>query len=161
MIVLTHSKSFFRRLCARFGHVKPKIFLFHNNEDKGPSICLDKGETLSYLTLIEENCQKGDPRSLETASNYLRKAIESVCFEFLLDKGVSFSKAQKLQNSGLQSSFGECESYGLPAVETGKLKSLLDASHGDSHAWSIVDTTPGGLRTGRKYVQDIYDVYLR
>ncbi|HHT9138418.1 MAG TPA: AAA family ATPase [Candidatus Wunengus sp. YC60] len=161
MIVLTHSKSFFRRLCARLGHLKPKVFLFHNNDEKGPSICLDKGETLSYLSLIEENCKKGDLRSLETASQHLRKSIESVCLEFLLDKGISFSKAQKLQNAGLQSSFAECEKLGLPASETGKLKSVLDTSHSDSHAWSIADTTVGGIRTGKKYVQDIYDTYLK
>ena len=161
VIVLTHSKSFFRRLCARFGHLKPKVFLFHNNDEKGPSICLDKGETLSYLALIEENRKKGDLRSLETASQYLRKSIESVCLEFLLDKGTSFSKAQKLQNAGLQSSFAECEKLGLPASETGKLKSVLDTSHSDSHAWSIADTTVGGIQTGKKYVQDIYDTYLK
>ncbi|MFA5143259.1 MAG: AAA family ATPase [Candidatus Omnitrophota bacterium] len=161
VIVLTHSKSFFRRLCARFGHLKPKIFLFHNNDEKGPSICLDKGETLSYLSLIEENCKKGDLRSLETASQHLRKSIESVCLEFLLDKGTSFSKAQKLQNAGLQSSFAECEKLGLPASETGKLKSVLDTSHSDSHAWSIADTTVGTIQVGKKYVQDIYDAYLK
>lgn len=161
VIVLTHSKSFFRRLCARFGHLKPKVFLFHNNDEKGPSICLDKGETVSYLSLIEENCKKGDLRSLETASQQLRKSIESVCFEFLLDKGTSFSKAQKLQNAGLLSSFAECEGLGLPASETGKLKSLLDTSHNDSHAWSIADTTVGGMRIGMNYVQGIYDTYLK
>lgn len=161
VIVLTHSKSFFRRLCARFGHLKPKVFLFYNNDEKGPSICLDKGETISYLSLIEDNCKKGDLRSLETASHQLRKCIESVCFEFLLDKGASFSKAQKLQKAGLQSSFAECEALGLPASESGKLKSLLDTSHSDSHAWSIADTTPGGLRTGIKYIQDIYDNYVK
>jgi len=161
VMVLTHSKSFFRRLCARFGHLKPKVFLFHNNDEKGPSICLDKGETVSYLSLIEENCKKGDVRSLETASQQLRKSIESVCFEFLLDKGTSFSKVQKLQNAGFLSSFAECETLGLPASETGKLKSILDTSHNDSHAWSIADTTVGGIRTGKKYVQDIYDTYLK
>jgi hypothetical protein len=77
-----------------------------------------------------------------------------------LDKGCTFSRAQKLQNSGLQSSFAECEKFGLPASETGKLKSLLDTSHSNSHAWSIADTTVGGLRTGRKHVQDIYNSYL-
>lgn len=161
LIVLTHSKAFFRRLCARFGHIKPKVYSFFYNENKGPSIVLSEGETLDYLNLIEENCKKGDPKSLETASTQLRKAMESVCFEFLLDKGVSFSKAQKIQKSSFSSLFAEVETLGLPASETGKLKSLLDTSHSDSHAWSIADTTPGGIRKGADYVRKIYDDYLK
>lgn len=161
VIVLTHSKSFFRRLCARFGHLKPKVYLFFYNEDAGPSIILDQGETLAYLELAEDNCKKGDPRSLETASTQLRKCVESVCFEFLLDKGASFSKAQKTQKSGFYDLFSESEKLGLPALEIGKLKSLLDTSHSDSHAWSIADTTPGGIKRGIQYVQDIYDAYLK
>ena len=161
VIVLTHSKSFFRRLCARFGHLKPKVYLFFYNEDAGPSIILDQGETLAYLKMAEDNRKKGDPRSLETASTQLRKSMESVCFEFLLDKGASFSKAQKTQKSGFDDLFSESEKLGLPASEIGKLKSLLDTSHSDSHAWSIADTTPGGIKKGIQYIQDIYDVCLK
>lgn len=146
VIILTHSKSFFRRLCARFGHLKPKVYLFFNNEDAGPSIVLDEGETLAHLNIAEENRKKGDPRSLESASQQLRKAIESICFEFLLDKGASFSKAQKVQKDGFDSLFSEVEKLGLPASETGKLKSLLDITHSNSHAWSIADTTSGGIK---------------
>jgi DNA repair exonuclease SbcCD ATPase subunit len=161
VIVLTHSKSFFKRLCARFYHRKPKIYSFYYNEDKGPSVKLSAGETLDFLTLIEENCKKGDVRSLETASNQLRKAIESVCIEFLLDKGTSFGKTQKIQGSGFASLFTEVEENGLPISEVGKLKSLLDTSSSDSHAWSVSDSTPGGLRTGIRYIKDIYDNYLK
>ena len=161
VIVLTHSRSFFRRLCARFGHLKPKTYLFFNNEDAGPSIVLDEGETLAHLKMAEENRKKGDPRSLESASQQLRKAMESICFEFLLDKGASFSKAQKVQKDGFDSLFSEVEKLGLPASETGKLKSLLDTSHSNSHAWSITDTTSGGIIKGIQYIQDIYDAYLK
>jgi hypothetical protein len=100
VIILTHSKVFFRRLQARFYHLKPLVYSFFYNEEKGPSISLDPGETLSHLELINNNCKKGDPKSLETASQQLRKAIESICIEFLLDKGNSFSKTQKIQNKG-------------------------------------------------------------
>ena len=55
----------------------------------------------------------------------------------------------------------QCETLGLPDSETGKLKSLLDTSHSDSHARSIADTTSGGILSGKKYVQDIYDTYLK
>jgi len=89
VMVLTHSKAYFRRLCARFRHLKPKIYSFFYDEEKGPSITLNLGETLDFLELVEENRKKGDPKSLETASQQLRKAIESVCFEFLLEKGAS------------------------------------------------------------------------
>ena len=161
IIVLTHSKSFFRRLHARSSHLKPKVYLFYYNEDTGPSIVLDEGETLAHLNMAEENCKKGGPRSLETSSQQLRKALESICFEFLLDKGASFSKAQKIQKAGLDSLFSEVEKLGLLASETGKLKSLLDTSHSNSHAWSIADTTPGGIRKGIQYVQDIHGAYLK
>ncbi|MFH2014089.1 MAG: AAA family ATPase [Patescibacteria group bacterium] len=161
VIVLTHSKSFFRRLCARFGHLKPKTYLFFYNEDVGPSVVLDEGETLAHLAIAGESRKKGDMRSLESASEQLRKAIESICFEFLLDKGASFSKAQKVQKGGFDSLFSEAEKLGLPASETGKLKSLLDMSHNNSHAWSIADTTSGGITKGIQYIQDIYDAYLK
>lgn len=161
VIVLTHSKGFFKRLCARFYHLKPKVYSFFDNEEKGPSIILDQGETLDHLKLIETNCEKGDPRSLETAYQQLRKAIESVCFEFLLDKGSSFSKAQKIQNKGFDSLFVEVEKLGLPPSEIGKLKSLLNTSHRDSHAWSIADSTPGGIRKGTQYIEGIYNNYLK
>lgn len=160
VIILTHSKSFFRRLSARFRQIKPKIYSFYNNEANGPSISLDEGETLAHLDLVEEHCKKASPKELEIASQQLRKAIESVCFEFLLDKGASFTKAQKIQKSGLDSLFGECEKLGLPEEETSKLKSLLDTSHSNSHAWSIADTAPGSLRTGKTYIVDIYNNYL-
>lgn len=156
VIVLTHSKAFFKRLCARFYHKRPIIYSFYNNEERGPSIILSEGETLDQLRLIEENCKKGDPMSLETASQQLRKAIESVCIEFLLDKGVSFSKAQKTQNSGFSSLFEEAEKNRLAIADIGKLKSLLDTSSSDSHAWSTADTTQGGIRKGVQYINDIY-----
>lgn len=161
VIVLTHSKSFFRRLCARFAHLKPKQYLFFYNEDSGPSIILDEGETLAHLTIAEEDRRKGDPRSLESASQQLRKAIESVCFEFLLDKGASFSKARKVQKDGFDDLFSEAENLGLPASEIGKLRSLLDTSQSNSHAWSIADTTSGGITKGIQYVREIYDAYLK
>lgn len=161
IIVLTHSKSFFKRLCARFGHLKPEVYSFFYNEENGPSIILDEGEIISYLRLIDESCNKGDPKSLETASTHLRKAIESVCFQFLLDKGLSFTKARKVQKSGLDSLFAEVEKLGLDPSETGKLKSVLDTSHSDSHAWSIADTTPGGLKKGVEYIKEIYNSYLK
>ncbi len=161
VIVLTHSKVFFKRLCVRFRHLKPKTCSFFYNEEKGPSIILSEGETLDYLKLVEENCRKGDPKSLETASQQLRKAIESVCFEFLLDKGSSFSKAQKIQNKGFDSLFAEVEKLGLPPSKTGKLKSLLDTSHSDSHAWSIADSTSGCIRKGKQYIKEIYNDYLK
>lgn len=161
VIVLTHSKGFFKRLCSRFYHLKPEVYSFFYNDEKGPSIILDQGETLEHLKLIKENCEKGDPRSLETASQQLRKAIESVCFELLLDKGDSFSKARKIQKKGFESLFIEVEKLGLPPPEIGKLESLLDTSHSASHAWSIADSTPGGIRKGMQYIQDIYDNYLK
>jgi len=161
VIVLTHYKSFFRRLSARFAHLKPKEYLFFYNEDSGLSIILDKGETLAHLTMAEENRKKGDLRSLESASQQLRKAIESVCFKFLLDKGASFSKAQKVQKDRFDDLFSEAEKLGLPASEIGKLKSLLDTSHSNSHAWSIADATSGGITKGIQYVRHIYDTYLK
>ena len=161
VIVLTHSKAFFRRLCARSFHLKPKIYSFFDNEEKGPSIILNEGEISDHLKLVEENCKKGDPKSLETASSQLRKAIESVCFEFLLDNGSSFSKVQKIQKKGLDSLFAEVEKLGLPPSETGKLKTLLDTSHSDSHAWSIADSTRGGIRKGTQYIQEICDSYFK
>lgn len=161
VIVLTHSKLFFRRLCARFGHKRPIVYLFYYNEDAGPSIKLDEGETLSHLKIAEEGCSKGDRYSLETASEQLRKAIESVCLDFLLEKGVGFNKAHKIQKSGLDSLFSETEKLGLSEDEIGKLKSLLDTSNGDSHAWSIVDTTQGGINTGIKYIRNICDSFIK
>lgn len=161
VIVLTHSKSFFRRLCARFAHLKPKQYLFFNNEDSGPSIKLDEGETVAHLSLAEDNRKKGDPRSLESASGQLRKAIESVCVEFLLDKGVGFNKVRKIQNDGFNDLFSEVEKLGLPASEIGKLRSLLDTSHSNSHAWSIADTTSGGISKGIQYVRSVHDTYLK
>lgn len=161
IIVLTHSKSFFKRLCARFQPLKPKVYSFFNSDDLGPKIILDEGETLSYLKIIDENCKKGDPKSLETASQHLRKAIESVCIEILINKGISFSRAQKAQKDGLDNLFIEVEKKGMIPIDIAKLKSLLDTSHSNSHAWSIVDTTPGGINSGRKYIQEVYDSYLK
>jgi DNA repair exonuclease SbcCD ATPase subunit len=161
VIILTHSKIFYNRLRARFYHKKPKLYYFYYNEEKGPSIILNEGETTDFIKLIEENCRKGDPRSLETASQQVRKAIESLCIEFLLDKGVSFGKAQKSQKSGFNSLFDETEKNGLPTIEIGKLKSLLDTSSSDSHAWSIADSTPGGIRKGIQYIKELYDNYLK
>lgn len=161
VIVLTHSKAFFRKMCARMHHLKPLIYLFYNNDDKGPQIKLDQGEPLACIATMEELLKKGDMHSLEMASHSLRKAIESVCIEYLLNHGVGFNKTKGLQNSGLHNLFSECEKYGLPPDEIGKLRSLLDTSHSDSHAWSIADTTPGGLRKGNEYVRDIYSGYIR
>ncbi len=156
VIVLTHSKSFFKRLVARMRHAKPIVYQFYSNDDFGPKISLDEAETLTHLTSVEAHAKKGDANSLESASNSLRKAIESVLIEFLLERGVAFSKTQRLQKKGLGYLFSECESTGMQASETGKLKSLLDVSDPDSHAWSLSDTTKGGLRTGAKIVLDIY-----
>jgi hypothetical protein len=161
VIVLTHSKAFFRKLCARMYHLKPLVYLFYHNDDKGPKIILDKGEPLSYISSIQSYCKVSDPRSLETASHHLRKAIESICIEYLLSRGVGFSKTQGLQNAGLNHLFVECEKLGLPASELGKLKSLLDMSHSDSHAWSIADTTKGGIMNGVQYIQEIYNNYVK
>ncbi|MBW1738367.1 MAG: AAA family ATPase [Deltaproteobacteria bacterium] len=161
VIVLTHSKSFYRKMSARMHYLRPLTYLFYNNDDKGPQIQLDQGETSACVASIEGYIKKGDMRSLETASHLLRKAIESICIDFLLDQGLGFNKTKGLQNSGLHNLFVECEKYGLPSNEIGKLKSLLDTSHSNSHAWSIVDVTPGGLRTGTKYIKEIYDSYIK
>jgi DNA repair exonuclease SbcCD ATPase subunit len=160
VIVLTHSKSFFKRLQARFYHLRPRIYSFFNNGENGPSILLESGETITHIATTEEYCAKGDPHSLEDASHQLRKAIESVCFELLLDKGITFNKARKLQKSGLDCLFAECEKMGLKPEDIGKLRSLLDTSNADSHAWSINDTTQGGIRSGIGYINQIVKDYL-
>jgi ABC-type polar amino acid transport system ATPase subunit len=160
VIVLTHSKSFFKRMRARMLHLKPLVYHFYNNDDKGPKIMIDEGESWACVATVKDCIKKGDTHSLEDGSQHLRKAIESVCVEYLLGHGVAFNRAKNLQTSGFNHLFSECGKFGLPPEEIGKLKSLLDTSHSDSHAWSIADTTPGGLRAGTHYIEGIYNGYI-
>jgi len=161
VIILTHSKSFYRRLIARFRYLKPLVYSFFYNDDSGPKISLTEGETPSLITKIREEVAKGDPLSLETASTLLRKSIESVCVEFLLDKGYSFKTVDNKKNAGLKDLLGEAEKGGFSPSDIGRLRSLLDITNPDSHAWSIADTTVGFLRSGMNTVNSIYDVYLK
>ncbi len=159
-IILTHSRPFFRRLQARLGHKQPKVYSFFYDENKGPSIQLSDGETMDHLKTAEQHRKIGDPASLTIASQQLRQAIESVCFEFLLGKGLGFTTAKNVQGKGFSTLFARCEQLGLPPAETGKLKGLLDTSSGSSHAWSILDPTSGGIKSGAKHIEDIYNQYV-
>ena len=51
-------------------------------------------------------------------------------------------------------------SIGGVMIKAKKMKSLLDSSHDDSHAWNIIDTTPGFIKSGASYVSHIYDKYI-
>jgi hypothetical protein len=160
VIVLTHSKSFFKRIRARMLHLKPLVYNFYNNDDKGPKIMIDEGETRVCVATIKDCIKKGDTSSLENGSQHLRKAIESVCVDYLLAHNVAFNRAISLKASGFSNLFAECEKLGLPLEEIGKMKSVLDTSHSDSHAYSLTDTTQGKLRSGIMYIQEIYDGYI-
>ncbi|NUM25295.1 MAG: AAA family ATPase [Candidatus Buchananbacteria bacterium] len=160
IIILTHSKSFARKASALFSHKNPLGYSFYYNDKKGPKVEINNAETLTYLDRAEDQAKKGDPKSLEEASQNLRKSIESLCFEFLISKGVGFNTAKKKQEEGLKTLFSVSESNGLPSSEISKMKSFLDTSHANSHAWSVADTTPGGVNLGIKEMRGIYSTYL-
>ncbi len=159
IIVLVHAKSFSNRLKARFAHLKPLMYDFYSNDEKGPKINLNQGETKEYLRVIEEFLSKGDPSSLKSGSHSLREAIESVCIDFLLNKGVGFSTAQKIQkDDGLKGLFSESSKKGLPEENISKLKSLLITTHDNSHAWSMRDATIATTKVGVEYIQEIIKI---
>jgi len=160
VIVLTHSKDFWRRLRARFGPDHPKAYNFYSNDATGPKVVLEKSDTIAHLEGAAKHLKAGDAKSLEEASALLRKAIESVCFEYLLEKGTAFNRAKALQMNGLPHLFAESEKQGMAAGDIAKLRSLLPSSHPDSHAISLVDTTSGGLKTGAGLIREVYQAYL-
>lgn len=155
VIVLTHSKSFFQNLKTRFYSDSPLIYNFYYNDESGPKIKLSAGETKDYLAEVETFRSKGDKNSLESGGNSLRKAIESVCIEYLLLKGKAYTTTEKFKNKGLNKLFEQAEIAGMDVKDIGKLKSLLDMSNDSSHAWSIVDTTAGGLKKGIGYIEQV------
>jgi recombinational DNA repair ATPase RecF len=159
VIVLTHSKEFWRRLVAWFSPSKPLGYNFYCNDSIGPQVQPAISDTLYHLDRAIKLCSKGDPKTLEEASAQLRKAIESVCIEYLLEKGVSFKKAKDLQVGGFSGLFTESTNQGIEKEDVAKMKSLMNVSNSDSHAWSIVDTTAGGIKTGERLIREIYTKY--
>jgi len=162
LIIMTHSKEFYLKLKGRFYSTKPAIYHFYNNDEKGPKIeLIGYRDTERHLKVCKDMLLLGDITSLETAGGELRKAMESVCIEYLMYNSIPFNIAKNVQkNLGIKGLFDKANSVGLPDENTDKLRSILDISQQDSHAWSLANTNYNTISKGIDFVQDILDNHI-
>jgi len=160
VIVLTHSIHFAGDFFARFQGVKKTLYYeFINGDHKGIRIEVCYGETKDHLNFVKKNCN-GSRIEREQAANALRKAIEAAIGEILIKKRRTLEQVRKWTRQGFHKLFDQLERTQIDKNDIAKLRSLLDQSHSDSHAWSIRDTSKSGLLQGCQNVDDVYKKYL-
>jgi len=159
IIVLTHSKTFAEDFVDRFDFSELLHYEFYDGGEDGPIVKVRKGKTLDYLGHVEKN-HNGDQVTRESAGNVLRKAIAAVAGEILVKKGRTLSQIRSFDLRGLNKLLDQLERSGIDLEDLGKLKSLINQSHSDSHTWTIRDTAPNALLQGIKNVKEVYDKYV-
>jgi len=159
IIVLTHSRAFAEDFVNRFDFSELLHYEFYDGGDDGPVIKIRHGKTLDYLGHVKKN-YNGDQVTRESAGNVLRKAIGAVAGEILLKRGRTLTQIRNFDKRGLFKLFDQLERNVIDVQDLGKLKTLVEQSHSDSHTWAVRDTTPNGLLQGIKNVKEVYDKYV-
>lgn len=159
IIVLTHSRTFAEDFVNRFDFSELLHYEFYDGGEDGPVIKVRRGKTLDYLEYVKKN-YNGDQITRESAGNALRKAIAAVAGEILFKRGRTLTQIRNFDKQGLSKLFDQLERNVIDAQDLGKLKTLVEQSHSDSHTWDIRDTAPNGLLQGIKNVKEVYDKYV-
>jgi len=159
IIVLTHSRAFAEDFVNRFDFSELLHYEFYDGGEDGPVIKIRHGKTLDYLEHVKKH-HNGDQITRESAGNSLRKAIGAVAGEILIKRGRTLTQIRNFDKQGLSKLFDQLERNVIDAQDLGKLKSLVEQSHSDSHTWTVRDTTPNGLLQGIKNVRQVYDKYV-
>jgi len=159
IIVLTHSRAFAEDFVNRFDFSELLHYEFYDGGEDGPVIKIRHGKTLDYLEYVKKN-HNGDQITRESAGNTLRKAIGAVAGEILFKRGRTLTQIRGFDRQGLSKLFDQLERNVIDAQDLGKLKTLVEQSHSDSHTWTVRDTTPNGLLQGISNVKEIYDKYV-
>lgn len=159
IIVLTHSRAFAEDFVNRFDFSEILHYEFYDGGEDGPVIKVRRGKTLDYLEHVKKN-YNGDQVTRESAGNTLRKAIGAVAGEILFKRGRTLTQIRNFDRQGLNKLFDQLERNVIDAQDLGKLKTLVEQSHSDSHTWTVRDTTPNGLLQGINNVKEVYDKYV-
>ena len=163
IIVLSHQKTFCDDFDDKFYYDKYLMWEFSKYDVTGPQIELKKGSLENCLEMAKKNAN-GNTKQRENAATELRKAIEVLCSDMLIQKfSHTSSQVRKLvaKGSGVSKLYEKLEKITqVDNQDIAELRVIENIGNPSAHGILTRDVTPSEIKRGIIKIEEIRNKYL-
>jgi len=161
IIVLTHEKQFCDSFYNELYYKKYLGYEFSSYDKDGPTIVMKEAPLEDCLEIVVHHA-KGSRKERESAAVELRKAVEILCFDMLVQEfNHSPSQARKCGSRGSKGFLDKLEKINqVDNQDIAELRRIIDLANFLAHAPTLAEISPGDLVDGAKKIEEIKNRYL-
>ncbi len=161
IVVLTHEKRFCDDFHDKFYYEKLLEYEFSGYDKKGPKIEIKKAPLENCLEIIRFHA-KGSRNEREEAATALRKAVEILCLDMLIQKfNHAPTQARRIGEKGPEGFLDKLEKINqIDRQDIAELRRIIDITNPQTHATMPKDVSTADLLDGVKRIEEIRDRYL-
>ena len=157
VIVLTHQKYFCEDFDDIFYDDAYLKYEFFGEDEKGPRIEKLKGSLNNCLDVAKKNAN-GNTKQRENAATELRKGIEVLATDILIQKYGQTSSSLRKQN--LDDLLRRLEGRGIDKKDLADIRTVINIGDPSSHGNATRDIAPSEIHRGIEIIERIKTGYL-
>jgi energy-coupling factor transporter ATP-binding protein EcfA2 len=161
IVVLTHEKQFCDDFHNKFyyeDYLEYELSRYHKD---GPTIELKKAPLENCLEIVKRYA-RGSQKERESGATELRKAVEILCIDILVQKcSHSLSQARKCGSRGPKGFLDKLEKISrIDNQDVAELRRIIDLTNPQAHATIPAEISSGDLVDGAGKIEEIRSKYL-